>query len=81
MGPPKCWAPGNCPVCPPLEPSLILHLWLLLNSENVLNIRPVRSIQFLILHIKYNTYLYFSIICVNNFYKKIVTFGHEAFKV
>ena len=43
--------------------------------------RPVRSIQFLILHIKYNTYLYFSIICVNNFYKKIVTFGHEAFKV
>ena len=43
--------------------------------------RPVRSIQFLILHIKYNTYLYFSIICINNFYKKIVTFGHEAFKV
>ena len=43
--------------------------------------RPVRSIQFVILHIKYNTYLYFSIICVNNFYKKIVTFGHEAFKV
>ena len=23
MGPPKCWAPGNCPVCPPLEPALI----------------------------------------------------------
>ena len=22
MGPPKCWAPGNCPVCPPLEPAL-----------------------------------------------------------
>ena len=43
--------------------------------------RPVRSIQCLILHIKYNTYLYFSIICINNFYKKIVTFGHEAFKV
>ena len=43
--------------------------------------RPVRSIQLLILHIKYNTYLYFSIICINNFYKKIVTFGHEAFKV
>ena len=43
--------------------------------------RPVRSIQFLILHIKYNTYLYFNIICINNFYKKIVTFGHEAFKV
>ena len=58
-------------------------------SEKDLNIRkstslvsrPVRSIQFLILHIKYNTYLYFSIICINNFYKKIVTFGHEAFKV
>ena len=49
--------------------------------ENRLYIRPVRSIQFLILHIKYNTYLYFSIICVNNVYKKIVTFGHEAFKV
>ena len=31
--------------------------------------------------LKYNTYLYFSIICVNNFYKKIVTFSHEAFKV
>ena len=43
--------------------------------------RPVRSIQFVILHIKYNTYIYFSIICINNFYKKIVTFGHEAFKV
>ena len=43
--------------------------------------RPVRSIQFLILQVKYNTYLYFSIICINNFYKKIVTFGHEAFKV
>ena len=39
------------------------------------------TVQFLILHIKYNTYLYFSIICINNFYKKIVTFGHEAFKV
>ena len=55
------------------------------NSSNGLTFgmfsRPVRSIQFLILHIKYNTYLYFSIICVNNFYKKIVTFGHEAFKV
>ena len=24
MGPPKCWAPGNCPVCPPLEPALIM---------------------------------------------------------
>ena len=47
----------------------------------ILYSRPVRSIQFLILHIKYNTYLYFSIICINNFYKKIVTFGHEAFKV
>ena len=44
-------------------------------------IRPVRSNQFVILHIKYNTYLYFSIICINNFYKKIVTFGHEAFKI
>ena len=43
--------------------------------------RPVRSIQFLILHINYNTYLYFNIICINNFYKKILTFGHEAFKV
>ena len=43
--------------------------------------RPVRSNQFVILHIKYNTYLYFSIICINNFYKKIVTFGHKAFKV
>ena len=43
--------------------------------------RPVRSIQLLILQVKYNTYLYFSIICINNFYKKIVTFGHEAFKV
>ena len=43
--------------------------------------RPVRSIQFLIVQVKYNTYLYFSIICINNFYKKIVTFGHEAFKV
>ena len=43
--------------------------------------RPVRLNQFLMLHIKYNTYLYFSIICINNFYKKIVTFCHEAFKV
>ena len=43
--------------------------------------RPVRSNQCLILHIKYNIYLYFSIICINNFYKKIVTFGHESFKV
>ena len=43
--------------------------------------RPVRSIQFLILHIKYNTYLYLSIIYINKFYKKIVTFDHEAFKV
>ena len=51
------------------------------NVSCTLYTRPVRSIQFLILHIKYNTYLYFSIICVNNFYKKIVTFGHEAFKV
>ena len=51
------------------------------NIQCTLYSRPVRSIQFLILHIKYNTYLYFSIICVNNFYKKIVTFGHEAFKV
>ena len=25
MGPPKCWAPGNCPVCPPLEPALPLR--------------------------------------------------------
>ena len=49
--------------------------------RNRITIRPVRSIQFLILHIKYNTYLYFSIICINIFYKKIVTFGHEAFKV
>ena len=32
-------------------------------------------------HINYNTYLYFSIICINYFYNKIVTFGHEAFKV
>ena len=48
---------------------------------NTVYIRPVRSNQFLILHIKYNTYLYFSIICINNFYKKIVTFGHKAFKV
>ena len=47
----------------------------------ILYSRPVRSIQFLFLHIKYNTYLYFSIICINNFYNKIVTFGHEAFKV
>ena len=25
MGPPKCWAPGNFPVCPPppLEPALV----------------------------------------------------------
>ena len=22
MGPPKCGAPGNCPVCPPLKPAL-----------------------------------------------------------
>ena len=35
-----------------------------------LYIRPVSSNQYLILHIKYNTYLYFSIICINNFYKK-----------
>ena len=33
-------------------------------------VKPVRSNQFVILHIKYNTYLYFSIICINNFYKK-----------
>ena len=30
MGPPKCWAPGNCPVCPPppppLEPALVCPL-------------------------------------------------------
>ena len=51
------------------------------NVQCILYSRPVRSIQFLILHIKYNTYLYFSTICVNNVYKKIVTFGHEAFKV
>ena len=51
------------------------------NVQCTMYSRPVRSIQFLILHIKYNTYLYFSIICVNNFNKKIVTFGHEAFKV
>ena len=25
MGPPKCGAPGNCPVCPPLKPALIMH--------------------------------------------------------
>ena len=53
----------------------------LYNIQYTLYTRPVRSIQFLILHIKYNTYLYFSIICINNFYKKIVTFGQEAFKV
>ena len=29
--------------------------------------RPVSSNQFLILHIKYNTYLYVSIICINHF--------------
>ena len=22
MSPPKCGAPGNCPVCPPLKPAL-----------------------------------------------------------
>ena len=22
MGPPKCGAPGNCPICPPLKPAL-----------------------------------------------------------
>ena len=25
MGPPKCWAPGKCPVCPPLEPALHIY--------------------------------------------------------
>ena len=60
---------------------VINYLFLYINKRFTLYSRPVRSIQFLILHIKYNTYLYFSIICINNFYKKIVTFGHEAFKV
>ena len=28
MGPPKCGAPGNCPICPPLKPALtILIAW------------------------------------------------------
>ena len=40
------------------------------NVHCTLYIRPVRSIQFVILHIKYNTYLYFSIICISNLYKK-----------
>ena len=53
----------------------------LYNVQCTLYIRPVRSIPFLILQVKYNIYLYFSIICINNFYKKIVTFDHEAFKV
>ena len=26
MGPPKCGAPGNCPVCPPLKPALVLTI-------------------------------------------------------
>ena len=62
---------------------LYIYIYIYIQYMNACTvyIRPVRSIHFLILHIKYNTYLYFNIICINNFYKKIVTFGHEAFKV
>ena len=31
MGPPKCWAPGNCQVCPPLEPAL--HITIVITSD------------------------------------------------
>ena len=24
MGPPKFGAPGNCPICPPLKPALVI---------------------------------------------------------
>ena len=73
-----------------MPPSLIIIVTIVIvtsvQGDNVITYytlysRPVRSNQFLILHIKYNTYLYFSIICINNFYKKIVTFGHEAFSL
>ena len=35
MGPPKCWAPGNCPVCPPLEPALPTpkHAWEIVGTD------------------------------------------------
>ena len=26
MGPPKCGAPGNCPICPPLKPALCVYM-------------------------------------------------------
>ena len=26
MGPPKFGAPGNCPICPPLKPALVMPL-------------------------------------------------------
>ena len=26
MGPPKCGAPGKCPVCPPLKPVLLIPI-------------------------------------------------------
>ena len=28
MGPPKCGAPGNCPVCPPLKPALYIYIYI-----------------------------------------------------
>ena len=35
MGPPKCGAPGNCPVCPPLKPALGI---IIKPSESVRNL-------------------------------------------
>ena len=28
MGPPKFGAPGNCPICPPLKPALIIYIYI-----------------------------------------------------
>ena len=41
MGPPKCGAPGNCPVCPPppLKPALItIGLKIIFRSDLILYI-------------------------------------------
>ena len=53
----------------PNEPVYCMPIW---HTLYRLYSRPVRSDQFLILHIKYNTYLYFSIIYINNFFAYLV---------
>ena len=52
MGSPKCWAPGNCPVCPPPPPLSRCHIILRPHPKN----RPRLSRDNKIIDISLNTH-------------------------